>query len=55
MRIAMNRQKKINGIFKKKLKKFKSKLHTSNKPAYVSKAEREKVEVQETQENTVED
>ncbi|SFD00876.1 DUF2986 domain-containing protein [Pseudoalteromonas denitrificans] len=40
----MNRQKKINGIFKKKLKKFKSKMHTSNKPAYVSKAEREKIE-----------
>jgi len=53
MRIAMNRQKKINGIFKKKLKKFKSKLHTSNKAAYVSKAEREKVEVKETEENQV--
>ncbi|MBE0364235.1 hypothetical protein PULV_a1832 [Pseudoalteromonas ulvae UL12] len=39
----MNRKKKINDILKKKLKKAKSKLHTSNKPAYVSKAERERL------------
>jgi len=51
----MNRQKKINGIFKKKLKKFKSKLHKSNKPAYVSKAERAKLAEQEAQETKVEE
>ncbi len=36
----MNRKKKINSILKKKLKKANAKLHSSNKPKYVSKAER---------------
>jgi hypothetical protein len=43
----MNRKKKINSILKKKLKKANAKLHTSNKPKYVSKAERAKLEEQE--------
>ncbi len=43
----MNRKKKINNILKKKLKKANAKLHNSNKPKYVSKAERAKLEEQE--------
>lgn len=39
----MNRKKKINSILKKKVKKANAKLHTSNKPKYVSKAERAKL------------
>jgi len=40
----MNRKKKINNTLKKKLKKANAKLHTSNKPKYISKAERAKLE-----------
>ena len=40
----MNRKKKINDTLKKKLKKANAKLHTSNKPRYISKAERAKLE-----------
>ncbi|HAS6347096.1 DUF2986 domain-containing protein [Vibrio sp. IRLE0018] len=40
----MNRKKKINQIFKSKLKKQNAKLHKSNKPRYISKAERAKLE-----------
>jgi len=40
----MNRKKKINNTLKKKLKKANAKLHTSNKPRYISKAERAKLE-----------
>ncbi|MDN3609898.1 DUF2986 domain-containing protein [Vibrio ostreicida] len=40
----MNRKKRINQILKTKLKKKNSKLHKSNKPRYVSKQEREKIE-----------
>ncbi|TWX57774.1 DUF2986 domain-containing protein [Colwellia hornerae] len=36
----MNRKKKINAALKSKLKKANAKLHTSNKPRYVSKADR---------------
>lgn len=43
----MNRKKKINDTLKKKLKKANAKLHTSNKPRYISKAERAKLEEQE--------
>jgi len=39
----MNRKKKINQALKKRVKKTNSKLHTSNKPKYISKAEREKI------------
>ncbi|MBD0787140.1 DUF2986 domain-containing protein [Vibrio sp. Y2-5] len=43
----MNRKKKINQILKKKIKQQNSKLHKSNKPRYVSKAERAKLEAEE--------
>lgn len=36
----MNRKKKINQTLKAKAKKANQKLHTANKPQYVSKAER---------------
>jgi len=41
----MNRQKKIQGIFNKKLKKAKAKLNTNHKPKYVSKAKRAKLDL----------
>ncbi len=44
----MNRKKKINETLKKKQKKANAKLHTSNKPRYISKAEREKLAQQES-------
>ena len=44
---AMNRKKKINDILKKKQKKANAKLHKSNKPRYISKAERAKMEEEE--------
>ncbi|MBL4911523.1 MAG: DUF2986 domain-containing protein [Alteromonadaceae bacterium] len=37
----MNRKKKINETLKKKAKKANAKLQKSNKPKYISKAERE--------------
>ncbi|MBM7036242.1 DUF2986 domain-containing protein [Vibrio ulleungensis] len=40
----MNRKKKINEILKKKQKKQNAKLHKSNKPRYISKAERAEME-----------
>ncbi|MBU2925265.1 DUF2986 domain-containing protein [Colwellia sp. 4_MG-2023] len=43
----MNRKKKINDTLKKKQKKANAKLHTSNKPRYISKAEREKLALEE--------
>tara|TARA_B110000467_G_C18103735_1_gene358590 strand:+ start:303 stop:458 length:156 start_codon:yes stop_codon:yes gene_type:complete len=43
----MNRKKKINSILKKKIKKMNAKLHTPNKPSYVSKAERAKIALEE--------
>jgi hypothetical protein len=46
----MNRKKKINDTLKKKLKKANAKLHTSNKPRYISKAEREKIAEQKATE-----
>lgn len=45
----MNRKKKINQILKKKIKQQNSKLHKSNKPRYISKAERAKLEAGEAQ------
>lgn len=38
----MNRKKKLNEDFNKKIKKKNAKLSTSKKPKYISKAEREK-------------
>ncbi len=40
----MNRKKKVHAIFKKKLKKAKARMNPSNKPKYISKAERAKLE-----------
>lgn len=37
---TMNRKKKINETLKKKQKKANAKLQKSNKPRYISKAER---------------
>ncbi|MGR5520122.1 DUF2986 domain-containing protein [Vibrio sp. PNB22_4_2] len=48
----MNRKKKINQILKSKLKKQNSKLHKSNKPRYISKAERAKIEAEEQNQAT---
>ena len=45
----MNRRKKIVTKFQKKDKRANAKLHKSNKPAYISKAEREKLEQQAAQ------
>ncbi|MDU0113158.1 DUF2986 domain-containing protein [Psychrosphaera aquimarina] len=52
----MNRKKKINETFKRKLKKANSKLHKSNKPKYISKADRALLDQkeQEQQEQTSE-
>ncbi len=50
----MNRKKKINDTLKKKQKKANAKLHKSNKPRYISKAERAKLEQDKNQENKVE-
>ncbi len=44
---TMNRKKKIFTKLKAKDKRANAKLHKSNKPAYISKAEREKLEQQE--------
>ncbi|NMH66190.1 DUF2986 domain-containing protein [Shewanella sp. SHSM-M6] len=41
----MNRKKKINDTLKSKAKKANAKLHSSNKPKYISKAERAKLEL----------
>jgi len=43
----MNRKKKINETLKKKQKKANAKLQKSNKPRYISKAEREKMDISE--------
>ncbi len=41
----MNRKRKINAILKKKQKQANSKLRHNNEPAYVSKAERARLEL----------
>jgi len=48
----MNRRKKIVTKFQKKDKRSNAKLHKSNKPAYVSKAEREKIATQVVESTT---
>ncbi len=50
----MNRKKKINETLKKKQKKANAKLHKSNKPRYISKAERARLEQETNQESKVE-
>ena len=58
--LIVNRRKKIVTKFQKKDKRTNAKLHKSNKPSYVSKAEREKLEkltdekVEQTTEQTAE-
>ena len=42
----MNRKKKLNNILKKKVKKANAKLRSTNKPRYVSKAQRALLEEQ---------
>jgi hypothetical protein len=42
----MNRKKKLNEIHTKRIKKANSKLHSTNKPRYISKEERAKLESQ---------
>lgn len=46
----MNRRKKIIKKLQKKDKKANAKMHKSNKPAYISKAEREKLAEQKSSE-----
>jgi len=48
----MNRKKKIKTTFLAKKKKANAKLTYSNKPKYISKAERAKLAEQQTLENT---
>ena len=50
----MNRKKRINSILKAKVKKKNAKLHKSNKPRYISKAERAKMEAEENEQNGAE-
>ncbi|EGU59453.1 hypothetical protein VINI7043_03068 [Vibrio nigripulchritudo ATCC 27043] len=49
-------KKKINEILKKKQKRKTTKLHKSNKPKYISKADRAKMEAEQasTEESGVE-
>jgi hypothetical protein len=51
----MNRKKKINQTLIKKQKKKNAKLHRSNKERYISKAEREELNKQETNELSLSD
>lgn len=45
----MNRKKKINQTLKSKIKKMNAKLQNSNKPKYVSKAERAAIAAKEAE------
>ena len=49
--ITMNRKKKINQSLKKRIKQTNAKLHTSNKPKYIAKAERAKIAQQQGNDN----
>ncbi|WP_084605605.1 DUF2986 domain-containing protein [Psychromonas aquimarina] len=44
----MNRKKKINSILKKRVKQMNAKKNPSQKPKYISKAERARLEALET-------
>jgi hypothetical protein len=48
----MNRKKKVNQILKKRLKQANAKLQTSNKPRYISKADRAKMELEAAQQTS---
>ncbi|ARR50891.1 DUF2986 domain-containing protein [Photobacterium damselae] len=45
----MNRKKKVKQTLLKKAKKSNAKMHKSNKPKYISKADREKMALEEEQ------
>ena len=45
----MNRKKKLNDAYNQKLKKHNAKLRVTNKPKYISKADRENVALTEGQ------
>lgn len=47
----MNRKKKMNETLRKRAKKANAKLQTSNKPKYISKAERARLEAESNDEN----
>jgi hypothetical protein len=49
---TMNRKKKVNQILKKRLKQANAKLQTSNKPRYISKADRAKMELEAAQQTS---
>jgi hypothetical protein len=49
----MNRKKKINQVLKAKVKKMNAKQQKSNKPKYISKAERAAIAAKEAEGNTV--
>ncbi|PKG72925.1 DUF2986 domain-containing protein [Shewanella sp. Choline-02u-19] len=49
----MNRTKKITKKFMGKAKKANAKMNTSNKPKYVSKAERDRLEALEVAEKAL--
>ncbi|MBL4631701.1 MAG: DUF2986 domain-containing protein [Paraglaciecola sp.] len=49
----MNRRKKVNQILKSRVKKAKAKLSTKNKPKYISKADRESVVVESTEDTDI--
>ena len=48
----MNRQKKIQDIYSKRLKRAKAKRNPNNKPKYISKADRAKLALDEQGETT---
>ena len=47
----MNRKKKINSIYKKRMKQMNAKANPDKKPKYVSKAERARLEALENTQN----
>ena len=51
----MNRRKKVNNILKKRAKKANAKRHPSQKPKYISKAERARLaaEVDQVEQDTL--
>ena len=49
----MNRKKKLNDAYNKKLKKMNDKLRVTNKPKYISKADREKIELMGTRQESL--
>lgn len=48
----MNRKKKINSILKKRIKQMNAKANPSQKPKYISKAQRAELEALEKPQNT---